>query len=258
MREKPAAEIIQYILDLKKDSSVALHRTKLMVVGYEKVGKTSLLECLFPFTTTRPVIYNGQQVRLEIVKKDLIVHPTKPVTPLALSSQSIMFHLREGKWSVSSASPSSPAIIVLQCEPASKDEDGKVLKKLRQDVQLTIEDETEREEVVKRLKRICGDERTHGIDIQRQLIPIPSSDSQLEVSVWDFGGQHEYYNNHHYFLSARSVFLVVWKATEGVDDQLGVSGLEFWLNSLKAHLPPPPAGNEKPLYSIIVVCWDPY
>ena len=87
---------------------------------------------------------------------------------------------------------------------------------------------------MKRLRRICGDERTHGIDIQRQLIPIPSSDSQLEVSVWDFGGQHEYYNNHHYFLSARSVFLVVWKATEGVDDQLGVAGLEFWLNSLKA------------------------
>ena len=46
---------------------------------------------------------------------------------------------------------------------------------------------------------------------------------------------------------------MVWKATKGVDDQLGVSGLEFWLNSLKAHLPPPPAGNEKPLYSIIVV-----
>jgi len=107
--------------------------------------------------------------------------------------------------------------------------------------------------VVKRLRRICGDERTHGIDIQRQLIPIPSSDSQLEVSVWDFGGQHEYYNNHHYFLSARSVFLVMWKATEGVDDQLGVSGLEFWLNSLKAHLPLPLTGNEKPLYSVIVV-----
>ena len=72
MREKPAAEIFQYILDLK-NAPVALHRTKLMVVGYEKVGKTSLLECLFPFTTTRPVIHNGQQVRLEIVKKDLIV-----------------------------------------------------------------------------------------------------------------------------------------------------------------------------------------
>ena len=80
MREKPAAEIVQYILDLKKNSSVALHRTKLMVVGYEKVGKTSLLECLFPFTISRPVIRNGQQVRLEIFKKDLIVHPTQRET----------------------------------------------------------------------------------------------------------------------------------------------------------------------------------
>ena len=79
MREKPAAEIIQYILDLKKNS-VALYRTKLMVVGSEKVGKTSLLECLFPFTISRPVIRNGQQVRLEIFKKDLIVHPTQRET----------------------------------------------------------------------------------------------------------------------------------------------------------------------------------
>ena len=120
----------------------------------------------------------------------------------------------------------------------------------------TIEDETEREEVVRRLRRICGDERTHGIDIQKQLIPIPTSPSDsLELSVWDFGGQHEYYNNHHYFLSARSVFLVVWKVTEHIDDHLGLSGLEFWLNSLKAISPPPrpSAGNQKPLYSIIVV-----
>ena len=47
MREKPAAEIIQYILDLKKNY-VALYRTKLMVVGYEKVGKTSSLSASSP------------------------------------------------------------------------------------------------------------------------------------------------------------------------------------------------------------------
>jgi len=71
----------------------------------------------------------------------------------------------------------------------------------------------------------------------------------LELSVWDFGGQEEYYNNHHYFLSARSIFLVVWNVMEGLK---GIEGLRFWLNSLKAHLPPP-SSNEKPLYSIVVV-----
>ena len=42
IREKPAQEIINYVIDLVKASApVSLFRTKLMVVGYEKVGKTS-------------------------------------------------------------------------------------------------------------------------------------------------------------------------------------------------------------------------
>jgi len=136
MREKPAAEIVQYILDLKKDSSVALHRTKLMVVGYERVGKTSLLECLFPFTTSLPVIHSGQEVRLEIFKKDLIVHPTKPTTPSVSSSPSTTFHLGDGKWSVS-ASSSSPATIHLASSSPSAGQSPLL--------QFTFEDETERE-----------------------------------------------------------------------------------------------------------------
>ena len=161
MREKPAASIIQYILDLKTDFSVGLRRTKLMVVGYEKVGKTSLLECLSPLSTCRPVIHNGQQVRLEIVEKDFIVHPFKPVTPSASSSPSITIPLGDGKWSVSA----SPTTIELTPSSPSAGQSPPL--------QFTIDDKTEREEVVKRLKRICGDERTHGIDIQRQLIPFP-------------------------------------------------------------------------------------
>lgn len=80
----------------------------------------------------------------------------------------------------------------------------------------------------------------------------PPPPLQIHLSwVWDFGGQQEYYNNHHYFLSARSIFLVVWKVTEHMSDLLGLGGLEFWLKSLKAHLPPP--SGSKPLYSIVVV-----
>jgi len=118
MRERPAADIIQYILDLK-NAPVALHRTKLMVVGDEKVGKTSLLECLFPFTTSRPVIHNGQQVRLEIVRKDFIVHPFEPVTPLASSPQSITFHLGDGKWSVSASSSSPTTVHLASSSPSA-------------------------------------------------------------------------------------------------------------------------------------------
>ena len=50
--------------------------------------------------------------------------------------------------------------------------------------------------------------------------------AKIDVSVWDFAGQQDYYNNHHYFISTRTVFLVLWKMSEG--DEKGMRGLEFW------------------------------
>ena len=73
-----------------------------------------------------------------------------------------------------------------------------------------------------RLKRECVNTVTHGIEIQ--TVKIDNAISQeyfkgknerdkgkgkLEMSVWDFAGQHDYYNNHHYFLSTRTVFMVL-------------------------------------------------
>ena len=42
-------KIVQYMLDLfRSPDADPLFRTKLMVVGYESVGKTIILDCLFP------------------------------------------------------------------------------------------------------------------------------------------------------------------------------------------------------------------
>ena len=186
VREKSASKIVQYILDLKKSAPVALHRTKLMVVGYEKVGKTSLLENIFPFVTTHPVTHDGNEVKLEIKGKDLLIH----------SSTQKEFNLGDGKWSVFTNLSSSflwsswlhvlawlfswyfqLVSLFLNTSTAT------TIVELRHDTPpnehlvFTIEDEKERGEIVKRLKRICGDETTHGIDIQRQVIPIPSPSS---------------------------------------------------------------------------------
>ena len=98
-------------------------------------------------------------------------------------------------------------------------------------------------------------EATHGIEIQIPKIKHPeiqkyfeSRAGQLELSVWDFAGQHDYYNSHHYFLSTRSVFMVLWKMNEG---EKGLEGLRFWFKSLSVHL----SGEkqEGKLFSILVV-----
>jgi len=70
------------------------------------------------------------------------------------------------------------------------------------------------------------------------------TEGQLELSVWDFAGQHDYYHSHHHFLSLRSVYLILWSliAPDGEES------LSFWVKSLAAHL----KGLESH-YSIFVV-----
>ncbi len=57
--------------------------------------------------------------------------------------------------------------------------------------------------------------------------------SDLTFSVFDFAGQTVYYNTHQFFLTNRSVYLLVWNVRLGAEH----SGLEFWLNSISCHAP---------------------
>ena len=47
--QRGTKKIVEYTLDLfRSPSGDPLFRSKLMVVGYESVGKTTILDCLFP------------------------------------------------------------------------------------------------------------------------------------------------------------------------------------------------------------------
>ena len=55
--------------------------------------------------------------------------------------------------------------------------------------------------------------------------------------TWDFGGQTEYYATHQYFLSKRSLYIVVWKITDG---EKGVNEIQQWLINIQARAPNSP------------------
>ena len=55
--------------------------------------------------------------------------------------------------------------------------------------------------------------------------------------TWDFGGQTEYYATHQYFLSKRSLYIVVWKITDG---ERGVNEIQQWLINIQARAPNSP------------------
>ncbi|WP_176722477.1 COR domain-containing protein [Candidatus Thiosymbion oneisti] len=71
---------------------------------------------------------------------------------------------------------------------------------------------------------------THGIEITSLSVPYPASHNRnINLNVWDFGGQAVYRISHQFFYSKRSLYLLLWSPRLGVE-QCDVLG---WLNRIK-------------------------
>ncbi|MBA2681600.1 MAG: leucine-rich repeat domain-containing protein, partial [Ktedonobacteraceae bacterium] len=78
---------------------------------------------------------------------------------------------------------------------------------------------------------------THGIEVGTLSLPHPSQPQQtLLLNTWDFGGQHVYHATHQFFLTRRSLYLVVWNARLGVEQ----GRLHYWLDTIQALAPDSP------------------
>ena len=88
-----------------------------------------------------------------------------------------------------------------------------------------------------------GRETTHGIRLGMLRLPYPNrSGTDLTLNSWDFGGQELYRITHQFFYSKRSIYLLVWRPREGVEEmpwRTGSKGLGsawesrrrgFWLS----------------------------
>ncbi|MBF0465684.1 MAG: TIR domain-containing protein [Nitrospirae bacterium] len=99
------------------------------------------------------------------------------------------------------------------------------------------------------LRRLTNDtfsdnqETTVGIDIRR--LNLTSKDNlELKLNVWDFGGQAIYHSTHQFFLTKRSVYMLVWDA-----GQEAVFGrIEDWLNEIKVF------GDDSPVILVLNKC----
>lgn len=69
---------------------------------------------------------------------------------------------------------------------------------------------------------------TVGVDISDLV--IRRKDREVMFRTWDFGGQREYYATHQYFLTKRSLYLVVWRLTDG---EKGVAEILQWLINIQ-------------------------
>ena len=76
--------------------------------------------------------------------------------------------------------------------------------------------------------------KTEGIDIHRWQTPTPTG--QIDLNIWDFGGQEIFHQTHQFFLTKRSLYLLVLNSR---DDE-HQNRLEYWLRLIDAQAPGAP------------------
>ena len=78
---------------------------------------------------------------------------------------------------------------------------------------------------------------THGVDVLPIALPSPNRPGvDLTLHVWDFGGQQIYHTTHQFFMTRRSLYLLVWN-TRGDADQ---ARLDHWLRKIQVLAPGSP------------------
>jgi len=76
---------------------------------------------------------------------------------------------------------------------------------------------------------IEGRDTTHGIEIQPLSMRHPNIDLHMTIRMWDFGGQEVYRITHQFFFSRRALYVVVWNAREGQEQD----EVEGWLRRIR-------------------------
>ena len=71
--------------------------------------------------------------------------------------------------------------------------------------------------------------------------PIRLKDAEVRVHVWDFGGQEIMHATHQFFLTHRSLYLVVLNGRQGRED----ADAEYWLNLIASF------GGESPVIVVL-------
>jgi hypothetical protein len=78
---------------------------------------------------------------------------------------------------------------------------------------------------------------THGVEIRPLEFSHPSKPGvTMQLKAWDFGGQEIYHATHQFFLTERSLFVLVWNARHGYEQ----GKLYYWLDAVQARAPQSP------------------
>jgi len=102
--------------------------------------------------------------------------------------------------------------------------------------------------------QLGDEESTEGINIHTWVIPKeqvqlinPSIQRDLQINIWDFGGQEIYHSTHQFFLTKRSLYLLVTESRK--EDRH--EDFYYWLNIIKI------LGDHSPVLMVLNKCDQP-
>lgn len=83
------------------------------------------------------------------------------------------------------------------------------------------------------------EEQTKGIRIEKWQLDVPRPEQDtvpVTLNIWDFGGQEIMHATHQFFLTRRSLYLLVLNARQGEDE----GRVEYWLSLISSFAPDAP------------------
>jgi internalin A len=83
--------------------------------------------------------------------------------------------------------------------------------------------------------------KTEGIRITPWTVEVGANRDSVQLNIWDFGGQEIMHATHQFFLTQRSLYLLVINAREGEQD----ANVEYWLRMIESF------GAESPVIVVI-------
>jgi len=236
-------KIIEYIINLSKSSrSGPIYKTKLFTLGSAGVGKTRLLDSLFPLAATI----------------------SSPKRLFGFFSDKYYYTLQGNYLHKYANSTSQEFIQEIELNYDwriyySSDSDLVKLSQIsgqKTTLELVFEDNQVKNNWIKRISRIIQFPSTPSKPIEIREVVVDHSfhevleDKKLEISVWDFGGEAHNYVSLRHFFSLGTIFLIVINISKKEE---AFKDLQFWLKSLQIYLPATNTKEVSNLFSILVV-----
>jgi len=238
LRQK-SQKVAKYALDLiTSPSEPPPPYSKLLLLGEVGAGKTSLFQAFFPF------------------KEKLATKGKHLVKPYWFQIQGNYL----GKYDHEDCQKThkeKPLIFLPEAQIRPLEEKRVLITNDKIRVEMVCDSTSQRDEWLHRLKNASKPTATQGVTISSERVAIPvvqqTLGEPLNLTVWDFSGMEGYRSIQPLFFTSRSVYLVVCDISKAEE---GIEGLQFWLESLTARLPPlstTTSSFSHPSYSIFVV-----